>query len=163
MFPILCRQFLSNLANRLGGIKAKKEGKGFESAFQTRCLVKGVSIIRIPDGRVQISQYQSYPCKTPFDYIISFNNKTVVLDCKSVAEKSFPHSKIKSHQLDALRALNEMGGLMTGYLIYFRPLNKIVFFEQMVLSKLYPGHSLLPEDGYNLGGIFEFNPRRLFE
>ena len=145
---------------QLGGLKAKQFGSAFEELFTVACNRSGMSCVRIPDGcrqyydkrsgRLALTRVQS-----PFDFLIARDGLAAVLDTKTVDAESFKFSDIVEHQLKSLLSVGH--SLNAGYLVWFRPLNLVVWYSCFRLAKVQPNTSLKPEDGLALGAVEEFD------
>lgn len=87
--------------------------------------------------------------KSPFDFVISHKGFTVFLDLKSSQKERFPYADCDQAQIKTLYHARKDN--LSGYLIHFTSLNKIVFFDSVDLKKLQPRESLDPADGQELG------------
>ena len=92
------------------------------------------------------------PAKSPFDFIIAKNGKAVFFDAKSLDATTFTRSACKPHQIDSLAGF-EMSGLTSGFIVWLRQSNEVVFFRASQLKALPPRCSLKSSDGILLGSI----------
>ena len=140
----------SPLSRKLAGLKAQSAGKAFEAQFETICRQNNFTCIRIPNGCRTIP-FKPYLIRTksPFDFAISHKGFSVYLDVKSTESDSFTYSKLDQAQI---RTLNDARkDSLSGYIIHFTTVNKIVFFDVRILKALQPRSSLKIEDGITLG------------
>lgn len=152
------------MGHRAGGIKAKREGKGFEAFIEKVSKMQDILAIRIPDScrRIGPRPRDLIQIKSPFDYIlISRNGDVCLCDTKTVDSKSFNHSAINMNQVSYLLAA-QTRGVKSGYLICFRPLDMIVFYPAQDLYKLPKNESLKPEHGIYCRTVTDSNLNAIF-
>jgi hypothetical protein len=108
-------------------------GKSFEDIFKKSCLLSAVACTRIPDGCRDLG-HTLIRVKTPWDFVLTCESKTALIDTKTTYSGSFPHSllKEKEHQVQALYA-HERAGAIAGYVIWFRSAHKVAFFPAFAL------------------------------
>lgn len=134
------------------GFRAKKNGASFEELIEARSRIQGITYVQIPDGCKQISAFKTIRVPTPFDVILGFGKNILFCDLKSTEGNSFTYSMIKPHQLRALSELSKHGQ-RSGFLVFFRSCNRVVFFNSRLLSSVKPGTGLSPNDGLFVGKI----------
>ena len=148
-----------NLNNIYGGLKAKNNGDYFERILETKCMREQITFVKIPSGckwvRTNVG-VRPVPVKTPFDFVMCKDGKSVYFDAKCVSTNTFSHSKLKGHQIDKLFEI-EQQNFIAGYIIHFKEENKIVFFTSSTLKNLKPRHSLNSECGLFLGSVESFS------
>lgn len=89
--------------------------------------------------------------KSHFDFVFVDQWGTVVfLDCKSFDSDRITYSQLTRHQIETLEAL-EHHKARSGYLIHFRKIDAIVFFDASKLRGIKPRESLLADQGQYLG------------
>ena len=149
---------------RVGGMRAKKAGEGFENFLEAMARRFGVYCERIPDGCKQIrnrgGKLQLVRTTTPFDFVLCWNGRSAFIDAKTVEGKTFPHSKIVDHQLKSLTKVGEH--CPSGYVVWFREPDVIALFTPQQLAELQKRDSLKPEDGLALGRSHMFDLRLIF-
>lgn len=151
-----------NFRRQRGGYVAKKMGSNFEELFKAACNRAGLIWVRLPDG---CKQYGTLPngkpllhrVQTPFDFLITADGLSAVIDCKTLDSDRMSYSFIKDHQLEAL--LDCGRSINSGYIVWFREVDAVVFFSAFRLNKLKPGQGLGFADGLQLGTVSDFNPR----
>ena len=143
-----------------GGIVPQAEGKGFESTFKLMCQSNGLKVIRVPEAGRWIGRGSFRPIPGLCDFIIIKNGLAAFIDTKSTANDVFAASLIKKQQLDHLMGVGDM--CPAGYVVFFRGIDKVVFFSWKLLMLLSPDSSLKPEHGRTLGTIFNFDPNEIF-
>ena len=137
---------------------AQKVGKSFEDYFHKACYYLRVTCIRIPDGCKKVgsgARPKLYPEKTPFDFLITKDGATACIDLKTTEEKNLAYSSIKPHQREALCEIGP--SIPAGYLVWFRPTDKVIFFDHEKLYSCMPRESLKPEDGLMIGALNEMD------
>jgi len=151
-----------NLTKRHGGWIAKRRGDQFQSFFESRCRMQGITCIRVPDGCKQIGPrpIDIIRVRTPFDYILGFENKICFVDLKSFDSDRITRSQVVDHQVMSLNDLNRHA--RAGYVCFFRETKRFVFFSVEKLSLLSRGDSLKVEDGLDLGDLLKHDFRALF-
>lgn len=147
-----------------GGRKAKTSGDEFENLIQSVGAIKKIKVIKIPSGARYVKTKTGLAlakARSPFDFILLKNGKAAFIDAKSINAERFPKSLITHHQALTLKDC-ELQGFPSGYLIYFRPLNRVVFFASQTLLTLPAGKSLTTADGLLIGSIYEMDLEKLF-
>ncbi len=151
--------------NHIRGKKAYKYGAGFEEAVKTILKSKGYILIKIPNGakmvRAKMGGTFLVPIKSPFDFLAVREGKAICFDCKTYQKNTIAHSDLKPHQVHSLYQIYAYGKLWAGYIVYFRPSDKIVAFSSKVLWALTPNNSLNESDGILLGSLGDFSLNEL--
>lgn len=147
----------------IGGKKAKNMGASFEAFFQAFTLSQGLVCTRIPDGCKQVGKggRNLVRTTTPFDFLIAANGIAAALDLKTIDEKTFPYSLIKQHQRKSLMDIGRH--MVAGYLIWFRPLDRVVFFDHREIWLCASGSSLKPDEGFEIGPLNDMDPFAILE
>ena len=152
--------------NRIvAGKKAREAGNSFEDIFRAMAETQGIGVIRIPNGSTIKRTPQgikTFPAPSPFDWILGHKGDAVLIDTKSLDKGTLSFSDLKTHQVKNLAKM-EAQGICGGYVVNFRPLDQIVFFNAGLLKSLKRKQSLKPDDGIILGGIDNFNTSILFQ
>lgn len=117
---------------RSAGLKAQAFGSLFEGIFETMAKNNGVGITRIPDSCKQVSALRLIRVKSPFDWVLTFENRTAVIDTKTSHQKKFPASQISEHQLKEL-LIHENKGAIAGYVIWLRKPHQVFFIPAKIL------------------------------
>jgi penicillin-binding protein-related factor A (putative recombinase) len=143
------------------GAKAKFWGANFENLLSLHCRLNKIAFEKIPSGCKWVGK-MAVPQKTPFDFIAAKNGRAVVFDAKTLDRETFPKSSCEPHQVEALHSF-EMSKLTAGYIVFFRPINSVVFFTASQLKGLLPRYSLKATDGISLGTGSELNLGVLFD
>lgn len=151
---------MKSISRVLGGKKAKRVGSFFEGSFQRQCFSQGITCIKIPDGCKTFGLGKLVRVKTPFDFFIGFGEKTVFLDTKTFNKLSISFSDLTEHQIMNLKIMRKHA--LSGYLVWFRENNALVFFDIVELCELKSGKSLKYSEGVYLGTIEKFDLKILF-
>ena len=152
-------------SKQIAGLKAKRNGDGFENLIINKFKSCGVAIKKIHTGTQFIGAGKTIPKKNLFDFISAYKGKTVFFDAKVRGDKTFPYSKVNQNQLDDL-LLFEAQGINCGYVVGFEGGKRIVFFSASQLKKLTHGKSYSEIDGVFLSDdIFldSFAIKRLYK
>lgn len=136
---------------QIGGIRAKVTGANWETLFENSAWRAGCKVIRIPDGCKVGRGNKLFRVKSPFDFCIIRNGKTIYVDTKSTLGSTFSFSDIDQNQVHWLSHCSA-GGCRAGYAVEFRALKKFVFFTVEQLAGLQPRTSLKPEQGLDFSG-----------
>ena len=147
-----------------GGAKAQAFGALFENLFLNSCRKNGIVTTRFPDGCKSIGQNRIIRVKTPFDWILSFNGKTALIDTKTTDSDSFSHSKIIIHQVTEMSA-HQRAGTIAGYVIWFRKSNRVIFMNALDLFELSLKPGSIKKDEYKskiIGIDSNFDMRLVF-
>lgn len=125
---------------------ANNTGKRFEADFK-KSVPSYALLYRISDSAQAFggSSNLRFSSKNPFDYLI-WNSKRYILyalELKTVAGKaiSFERSKEESgeihwHQVEGLNKWNRYDGIICGFIIEFRKIEKTVFIDISDFNKL---------------------------
>jgi penicillin-binding protein-related factor A (putative recombinase) len=143
---------------------SKAHGNAFEDLFYRLTRLQGIAITRIPDGCRFIGRNQIIPVKSPWDFILSYEQKSAYVDVKTTEENSFSNSMITQHQAEEL-AQHNRAGIAAGYVVWLRKLNRVFFMPAMELVKrLDQKGSFNHESPFALllGDIGNFDVRKLF-
>jgi hypothetical protein len=140
---------MSGSSAAIRGAKAKASGKLFEQMLSVYCRKNGIKFEQLPSGCRWVGK-MAIPAKSPFDFIMSKNGVAVVFDAKSLAATTFTRSACKPHQIESLHGF-EMSGLTSGFIVWLRDLDEVVFFKASQLKDLPPRCSLKICDGIPLG------------
>jgi len=154
---MLLKKNLVKRARQQAGLKAKREGQNWERSFEINCTEADIRFIRIPDGCKQLGRFKLIRVKSPFDYLISYNGKTACIDLKSFGTGTrLTYSHINQNQLIAL--LNMRRDCLTGYVVFFRSVGKVVFYDSLLMNKLSKGESLEISQGHLLDNLGQSLP-----
>lgn len=147
-----------------GGLKAQRVGADFERIFLYRCHSSGIAIDRLPDGCKVTGGYGGRPqlirVKTPYDFICSYQGSFGLFDTKCFDGDHITASKVTDHQLASL-LMHERQGAVSGYIVYFRPIDQVHFYSASALELIKKGIKEVPSK--LLGTLNEFDVRILFQ
>ena len=142
----------------LAGKKAKSYGDVWEDMFRKVNEINGYRVVEFPDGARTIHTAQGAKTirqKIAFDFLVNVGPKVFAIDTKTVMGATFPHSSIRPHQVNDMYKLE--GPISTGYVVWYRKLDLVIFHNVKSLDSLKYGKSLKPEDGIKLGKSFQFD------
>jgi penicillin-binding protein-related factor A (putative recombinase) len=95
--------------------------------------------------------------------ILVYRGKAVFIDCKSVEDRAFTYSMLKSHQIDPMQTQIIDKGGMAGYLISFNATDQVYFFTATALLQVRPKEALSLESGILIGPRRAMDLTKLFE
>lgn len=146
------------------GLVQQSFGDLFERLFHLQCArTRGIAVTRFPDGCKVLRQNKIVRVKTPWDWVVSFNGKTALIDTKTTEGDSFPHSKIEDHQIREMVTHSEAGNNTTGYVIWFRKSDGVYFASSLLLNNLLKVRGSLKTDMLQfLGKSSAFKPQIMF-
>lgn len=141
-------------------MKAVSIGAEWETHLKTIARFQNIVPISL-DRPAQWSPQGYRKQKAQFDFIfLGPNAKVICFDAKTTGLKRFPCDKINPDQLKHLMDAGQ--NCPSGYLVWFRPVDKIVWFSWQELFRIItgPDRSLVPERGLFLGPFqtFKFQP-----
>lgn len=142
----------------------KSFGDTFEQLFFLICnRTSGLAITRFPDGCRVVGQNKLVRVKTPWDWVLSYNGRTALIDTKTTEGNSFPNSKIESHQIEEMVSHSVAGTNSTGYVIWFRKPDGVYFASSTLLNNLLNVRgSVKPDMLQFLGKSSTFKPQNIF-
>lgn len=138
-------------------ISPKKQGNGFEQIVKTMGKLTGWTVVKIPDGCKHVGKGKIVPVKSPFDFVLSKNGQSIFFDAKTYDQECVNTSQLNYRQLEILYALEFDAKEPAGYVIYFRPVNKVIFFPASILLTLKTDQSLHHSKGVDLGSIYSLD------
>lgn len=147
------------LSRVIAGKRAQRNGADFEAIFDWACTSQGIAITRIPDGCKQLPN-KLIRVKSPFDWVLSYNNKTAIIDTKTIDNNSFPHSKIDSFQVGEL-----IKHPISGYIVWLRDINDVLYIPAHTLNTgLFIRGSItnLTPNTISIGPIEHMNVKAIF-
>ena len=117
----------------------KNEGKNFENCFN-KSIPKGYFCYRLRDaGGWSNAENTRFTPSNMCDFIMYAKGKIYLLELKSVKGKSLPYSNIGKMEDRNIKKTNvlaqegEKNGVISGYLINFREVNKTYFISALQL------------------------------
>ena len=153
-----------NHRRRLAGSRAKAWGSFFEDAFATKCRFSAMAITRIPDSCRQISAQRMIRVKSPFDWIVSFDGKSLVIDTKTTMANAFGFSQIDPDQVRELLH-HERAHVLAGYVVWLRGVDQVIFVPASLLAAAIGEEGSFKQDSpgvWRLGSSLEFDLRKIF-
>lgn len=140
----------------------KEAGTTFEKIFERQCLLAGlwadpnnIKARRGWGGRLQ-------ELKSNLDYtVIGYGARTAFVDCKTWDSAYFTFSDIPLHQLSLAVRYNSYG-IHAGFVVWFRPINRVSFFSGNSIAQRGAGNRFVPKDGFPLGSWECFSPELIF-
>lgn len=147
-------------------IKSKVVGNLFEQFFFRAATRQGLGVIRIPDGCKRVPGKFSkipklIPVKTPCDYVVLKSGRCALIDTKTQGQGlTFPKSNINYDQVFSMSYMKQHGAV-GGYVVHFRDIDKIVFFDCDLLRETEVG--IHWEKGMDLGYAEELNLDKIYE
>jgi hypothetical protein len=138
--------------NVLKGARNQKNGASFEQLFKTRCEYSGLGVTRIPDGCKQLGGGRIIRVKSPFDWIVSSQSKTALIDTKVRSKARLTVSDFDQDQ--ALELSKHKGATMAGFVCYLVPTGEVWY---------YPVGGILTKvlDRVLLGSLDSFDPAKI--
>lgn len=94
--------------------------------------------------------------------LISTEGQVGFFDCKSFEAEFFTYSDLNPDQVKRAVLYNNWK-VPSGFVILFRPINRISFFTGQQIVQAGPGSRFLPLDGLELGRLESFDLRPLFK
>jgi len=153
---------------RIAGKTAKREGDLFERILEQRALINCYNLIRIPDGCKTVRRGQKTVLKrvkSPFDFILQKpGGKNIFFDAKSKEGDKISYSNFFSNESTASQVLtlleSENFGQKSGFMVWFRGADKIVFILASDVATMKPRTSFSRYDGIKLGSLnnLDFEP-----
>lgn len=155
------------------GYKAKARGSGFEKQFKVRCNLNNVAYIHLPQMGAEFKRNLDHEKRTiPCDFIIGHKNMACLIDTKSVDADRLSYSEInsKSFRLQVIKLTKFQAdgqGIsvfrnMAGFVVYFKQVNLVYFFQPKQLFNVNPKSSIKFSQGLRLGTYINFNPVLIF-
>jgi penicillin-binding protein-related factor A (putative recombinase) len=115
------------------GAKQQAFGDLFEQMFFNYCSrIPRLAITRFPNGCRTVGKNKVIRVKTPWDWVITYGGVTALIDTKTTDGENFPFSKIENHQVEEM-IMHEHCGAKSGYIIWFRKSDDIVFVSSNML------------------------------
>lgn len=112
-------------------------GKRFEQQIKDS-IPKDVFYYRLRDGTAGWNQNDNSQVRFQVDNIcdcfLFAENKLILLELKSVGEKSFPFSKLRESQIKGLTDARRYKGVTAGVLINFNKLERTFFVDIEVIT-----------------------------
>lgn len=147
----------------LAGRRAQHTGNAFEQMFETACYRQSIQFTRVPDSCKQLAT-RIIRIKSPFDYIITYQGVTAVIDTKTKDADTFPNSMIDEDQVNNL-AKHDQRPTRSGYVVYLRKAERIIFIPVKLLANLIGVRGSVDQcsDGVlDLGNLQGYDLRKIF-
>lgn len=138
---------------------ASNVGKVFEQQIK-KSVPSYALLYRLPDSAQSFGGGNlRFSNKNPFDFLIwdSLKHKLYALEMKTVSGKSisFERDKSKSkeihyHQIQGLNEWNKYDGIVCGFIIEFREIEKTVFIHINEFNKIM---SVIPKTSFNFNDL----------
>jgi len=142
-------------------VKGRDFGKAFEEIFLERAHANGLFARKNPlscrhtwAGRLQL-------IKGLLDFmVISPQGIVGYFDTKSFGGDRFAYSDIDEGQLKMVDTFNKWN-VPSGFVVYFRDMDRVVYYKAGDLYRKGPRSSFGPVDGQFIGTLFSFDLRGL--
>lgn len=149
-----------NPNRQAGGRRAQKEGKSFELHLIDMAHLEGFAVLHIKPAARWIRNpgqpmARPIPEKSTIDYVFGKDGQAIFLDAKSCDQNTFGKSLIKKHQIDKLVEFRDRG-FACGYLVYFRKINRVCFFNATTVEAVKENESLNPVLAEYIAPLEEF-------
>lgn len=145
------------------GRTAQAQGALFESLFLRACRLRKIAATRIPDGCKTLGKGRVVRVRTDFDWIITSQGRSGLIDTKTVAGQRFMPSHVFSpHQVAAL-AEHADAGAVAGFVIWFREADSVCFMPvSQIQAMVQSGKGFKFDQLLQLGPIASFNLALIF-
>ena len=145
-------------------MKSKVVGNLFEKLFFSSAVRQGMGVLRIEDGCKRVGgvgPVRLVPLKQACDYVLMSNGRPAFIDTKSFGSgQTFPLANINKDQVFKINYMCGFGAY-GGYVVWFRKIDKVVFFDAELLRIATEG--IHWEEGLYLGPIENINLERIYE
>lgn len=139
-------------------------GKRFEADFK-KSIPSYALLYRLPDSAQVFSRSNNlrFSLKNPFDYLMWDSKKHILyaLELKTVAGKSITFERNKDenkeihfHQIQGLNQWDKYEGIVCGFIIEFRKLEKTVFINIKDFNRII---DLIPKKSFNYNDLDIYN------
>jgi hypothetical protein len=140
-------------SKKSSGLKAKRNGDYFENIISFFAIRQGLEVIKIPSSCKNMG-IRLIAIKSPFDFILIGNFKTIFCDAKSTTKETFCYSQIDQSQIRYLSmTINNINH--AGYIINFN--GEVGFAPVGLLKSIKPKGSIKFRDCLDLGTLKEIN------
>lgn len=145
----------------MGADENRQEGKIFEDIFVRQAMRNGLLPIKnylsakhTYNGRVQVM-------KSELDFtLINQEGHVAFVDCKSFGNDYFTYSQLDRKQVERAMTYNHWK-VPSGFVVYFRPVNRIVYFTGGHIEMLGAGARFTALGGVQLGSFQNFDLKRV--
>lgn len=121
------------MTHQAQGAKAKRAGDQFEALFFSAARLSGIAITRINDGCRTLGRNRLIRVKQPWDWVLTFQGMTALIDTKTTNAAAFPCSKIDGNQLRELTR-HAAQGAIAGYVVWTRATHELFFVPAGLLT-----------------------------
>ncbi|MBQ2396114.1 MAG: Holliday junction resolvase RecU [Bacteroidales bacterium] len=139
-------------------------GKRFEADFK-KSIPSYALLYRLPDSAQVFSRSNNlrFSLKNPFDYLMWDSKKHILyaLELKTVAGKSITFERNKDenkeihfHQIQGLNQWDKYEGIVCGFIIEFRKLEKTIFINIKDFNRII---DLIPKKSFNYNDLDIYN------
>lgn len=144
-----------------GARKGRIEGNQFQNIFERMAKLNGLYAERnhltakfTYSGRTRVM-------KSELDYkLINREGRLGFFDCKSFEGSQFNYSMIEEHQVRRAAFYNQWR-IPSGFVVWFRTPNRVVFYSGMQIFLKGAGNSFTPDEGTQLGQYHNFDIKKL--
>lgn len=154
--------------NRIwGGRRAKAVGDQWQGVLERRAIREEILMLRIPDGCRQIGKDKLIRTRSPLDYVMFKEGRTVCFDAKTINSDVITYSNLHSsestkHQLQTCLHISTKG-VRAGLIIWFRLSNYVSFIDAQLLNVIQPREGIKYDAGLILGKWEDFKLSPLFQ
>lgn len=139
----------------------KEAGTTFEKVFERHCQLAGLWADQNHTRARRGWGGKLKEMKSNLDFTLIRRDGAVgVFDCKTFDTPHFDYSAIPEHQRELAARYNEWG-ITSGFVVWFRPINAVVFFAGWLVKGRGPGTRFLPQDGRPIGSWERLDPTKL--
>lgn len=144
------------------GAKANRDtGALFEDLFKKMAQMNGLLPIKnyltariIYAGKIQLM-------KSELDYkLINQDGQVGYFDCKTYDDKKFSYSNLEPKQIERAKLYYDWG-VPSGFVVWFRESNRVIFFTGKDIVQKGPGNSFNDQEGLWLGRAERFDLKGL--
>mgnify|MGYP000464511125 CR=1 FL=1 len=138
-------------------------GQFFEETFERYALYQGF----LPKRNMLSAQPKGgnrwQPVKSQLDWnVYKKNGMCAIVDCKSFQSGYFTYSSLDEKQVERALEFNRWQ-IPSGFVVWFRAVNKVSFFSGAAIEKAGPRTRFLPEHGTVLGRLQDFVLSPIFD
>lgn len=141
---------MKNQRRVLAGKRSQAKGKQFEAFVESALAKQGWTVIRIPDGAVQIGANKVKRIKSPFDFLAIQYGEAIVFDTKTTSSERIPMNLFPKHQQDELKRCKNAGAF-AGFLVHIETTGDIVWVDACLKKSVIIG--AFPNLTFNLRKI----------
>jgi hypothetical protein len=141
----------------------KMQGTQFETIFKKQALMQGFFVEKnLINAKLTYSGgLQRVFGELDWKLVLRSTGQIGFFDTKSFEGKFFTYSNLTEHQVKRAALWNELK-IPAGFVIWFRPLDAVVFFTGEQISNKGERARFLPKEGVYLGKMIDFALGNLF-